>query len=471
MNGNVGVDHSRGTAATRARPPEVDPVVPALPPGAAPVPAGRPVRLRRVRAALKHPGLSPYVRLGAAVATVNVVLAVVLGPSWAGAGAVRVAAATSDLALVNLALAVLMRQRLVVNALFRTMLRIPRSWPYTVRWSAGKVSHFGGVHVGAASSGVGWHVVSTVALFVAVAHGTAPAPAAVLPGMIAVALVAVVACAVRPVRERWHDLFERTHRWLGWGLLILMVGNTAVVTWAVAGGSLLAVLGAWQVWVVAVVVLSAAWPWTTLRRVPITTERLSSHAISVRFPQDRWTPLGSFVSFSRSPLTEWHSFAIIGPGDSGEGRVVVSRAGDWTGAFIESPPTHLWLKGRPTAGMGSASSLFDRVLFVATGSGIGPLFSVMELRELPFRLLWVTRDPVATYGAEFVEHVRRIDPGAVVWDTTRDGKPDTLALTRRLQLDFDAHAVVCVSNKKLTWAVVGGMERQGVAAYGAIFDS
>ena len=34
-----------------------------------------------------------------------------------------------------------------------------------------------------------------------------------------------------------------------------------------------------------------------------------------------------------------------------------------------------------------------------------------------------------------------------------------------------AEAVICISNKKLTWAVVHNLERRGIPAYGAIWDS
>jgi hypothetical protein len=36
---------------------------------------------------------------------------------------------------------------------------------------------------------------------------------------------------------------------------------------------------------------------------------------------------------------------------------------------------------------------------------------------------------------------------------------------------FDAEAVICISNKKLTWQVVHGLERRGIPAYGPIWDS
>jgi hypothetical protein len=37
--------------------------------------------------------------------------------------------------------------------------------------------------------------------------------------------------------------------------------------------------------------------------------------------------------------------------------------------------------------------------------------------------------------------------------------------------DFDAEAVIVISNKKLSWQVVYGMESRGIPAYSAIWDS
>ena len=44
-------------------------------------------------------------------------------------------------------------------------------------------------------------------------------------------------------------------------------------------------------------------------------------------------------------------------------------------------------------------------------------------------------------------------------------------LTYRLVKEFEAEAVVIISNEPLTRKVVYGMETRGIPAYGAIFDS
>ena len=53
--------------------------------------------------------------------------------------------------------------------------------------------------------------------------------------------------------------------------------------------------------------------------------------------------------------------------------MIISRAGDWMSKTIENPPSEVWVRGIPTRGMMSVASLFRKILFVATGSGIAPI--------------------------------------------------------------------------------------------------
>jgi len=85
--------------------------------------------------------------------------------------------------------------------------------------------------------------------------------------------------------------------------------------------------------------------------------------------------------------------------------------------------------------------------------------------------VWATRDPRKTYGNELVDEILAEHPDAIIWDTDLHGKPDMVELAYRAARDFDAEAVICISNKKLTWRVVSWMESRGVPAYGAIWDS
>ena len=46
-----------------------------------------------------------------------------------------------------------------------------------------------------------------------------------------------------------------------------------------------------------------------------------------------------------------------------------------------------------------------------------------------------------------------------------------LRLAYRTYINSAAEAVICISNKTLTWNVVHGLERRGIPAFGPVWDS
>ncbi|MER5266500.1 hypothetical protein ABTZ99_30865 [Actinosynnema sp. NPDC002837] len=379
-------------------------------------------------------------RLAAAVVLVNVIAAF----------GVDDARALADLVVANVTLAVLIRQQHVINLLFRLATSAPTTWPLRVRWTLGKVYHFGGLHVGAALSATAWFTALAV---------VRPDP---LTWTILALMVAMVVFALPALRARRHDVFERVHRFAGWTVLALFAAHSSRQPGFV---------GSTQFWLLLLVVASVALPWTRLRRVPVRIASPSRHVALVSFDYGVTPFAGSSTAVSRHPLLEWHSFANVPtPGRTGF-RLTISRAGDWTGSLIDDLPSHLWVKGVPTAGVGNIDKLFTRVVWVATGSGIGPCLPHLLSRETPSRLVWSTRTPRDTYGDELVDEIEAVQPDALVWDTVRDGKPDLVELALRAHREFDAEAVICISNKKTTWHVVEELEARGVPAFGAIWDS
>lgn len=128
------------------------------------------------------------------------------------------------------------------------------------------------------------------------------------------------------------------------------------------------------------------------------------------------TPItGSFVRISESPLMEWHGFATVPVPNQKGFSLVVSRAGDWTAKQIQEPPTHLWVRGIPTFGVLRIVPLFRRVVFVATGSGIGPCAPCILEKRIPFRLLWTSPNVRETFGDEFVDSILSAAPDAVIY--------------------------------------------------------
>lgn len=399
-----------------------------------------PSALRRF---FKHPWLMHHNRLAALVLVGN--LAFLPGVSQQG---------MANLVLGNLALAILVRQQYVINLLFKLATSVPTSWPLKLRWTLGKVYHFGGLHVGGALAGTLWFGAYVVSLLGSPLSATSVV-AYVLVGL----LIGICATASPPFRARFHDLFEKLHRFGGWAALVLFWVHT------VLGGSVVAIV------VLAVVTFSVALPWLRLRRVPVRLSRPSSHVVLARFDHGVTPFAGSSTAISRRPLLEWHSFANVPAPDEHGFRLTISRAGDWTGSFIDDLPSHVWVKGITTAGVANIETLFTRVIYIATGSGIGPCLPHLLVQKVPARLVWATRNPRLTYGDELVDEILAVQPDALVWDTSAHGKPDMVALAYEAYRDFDAEAVICISNKKLTWQVVAGMERRGIPAYGAIWDS
>ncbi len=419
--------------------------------------------------------LPVYSRLVATVLIVNAVLICTLIVSDSWDLATSRLSAISDAVMANIAVAVLIRQRYVVNALFHIFTSLPHRVPWSVRRTAAHVYHLGGVHVGAAVSGVAWFVLYGEQ----VTHLSSSGRPAVSPAVMTVSylllcvLSVITICALPPMRARWHDAFEHTHRFGGWTVLVLFWAQPLLRIRAAARGAsyldmLLRTPGVWRV---AVVTLSVVWPWTRLRRVPIEIDHSSSHVVLGRLDHGAKTFPGSTNAISVRPLREWHPFANI-PAEDGSGfRLAISRAGNWTSQFIDDPPSHVWVKGGPAAGMATVGRLFRRVVWVATGSGIGPVLPHLIAQEHPAHLIWSTRSPRDTYGDMLVDEVVAAEPSSLIWDTDDLGRPDLVKLAAEACRRFDAEAVICIANQKVTRELVSSLESRGIAAYGALWDS
>lgn len=405
----------------------------------------------RVERVLSTPTLMHYHRLLALALVVNAVLAI----SWFSALTLE---RLSQLALANFAIGICIRQSYVINFLFWLATRVPTSWPLAIRRQCAKVYHFGGIHVGCTLAGTLWYGAFVVELFTT---GAAPALYGIVLAQIAI-LVAITVWSLPFIRAKHHDTWEIVKRFGGWTSLLLLWAQTLVMAESAHAP---------EVIVLAIVTFSVALPWLRLRKVPVELVIPSKHVALARFDYGVTPFAGSSTAIGRSPLKEWHSFANVpSPGVPGF-RLTISRAGDWTGALIDDKPTHVWVKGVATAGVANIEVLFKKVVYVATGSGIGPCLPHLLANKVPAKLVWATRDPRKTYGDALVDEILARHPDALIWDTHKQGKPDMVKLAHRALVESGAEAVICISNKALTWQVVSGMESRGIPAYGAIWDS
>ncbi|KAF3911415.1 hypothetical protein ABW20_dc0103423 [Dactylellina cionopaga] len=386
---------------------------------------------------------------------------------------------------INLLFSICIRQEFIVNALFFLACLVPRSWPLWLRKNTAKVYHLGGLHSGCAVSATFWFAFLIVeatfdafrpSLVVADHKMVSTATLGVSYAIMAL-LSAMISFAHPSIRRRIHDQFEQIHRFAGWTVLILFWVLTLLLVRDNTGPQMSytqVLIKTPGFWCLIIITLSIASPWLYLRKVKVISEKLSDHAVRLHFTYRNNPVPGSFIRLSDRPLLEWHSFATIGVPNRSGFSVVVSKAGDWTGKYIASPPTSMWVRGVPTRGVMNVAHCFNSVVIVGTGSGIGPCLPVLlaaRQNGINVRVLWSTPKPRETFGNEIVDGVLAADPNAIIWDTRAKGKPDMVKMVWGLVQESKAEAVVIISNPALTKKVVYGMESRGVAAYGAIWDS
>ncbi|GLS26628.1 hypothetical protein [Marinibactrum halimedae] len=447
------------------------------------------------RRVTKKPHMEHYKRLMLLTVIINIaflIYGISYGKWWTPEGSNL--PILSTLIISNFFIAILIRQHYVINALFWLATRAPTTWPLSLRWILGKVFHFGGIHSGCATSGTIWFVIFVYSATLNYSKS--------IPGVsfntlitsygIVVLLIGIVLTALPRFRAKYHNIFEKCHRFGGWTALLLfwtqayffhldhyalnddVAQNSLITTQSYAAQTssfFTTFFSTPTVWMLSLITLSIVLPWLRLRRVSVEVVRPSSHAVLAKFNYGVTPFAGSSTAISRNPLMEWHSFANVpAPGESGF-RLTISRAGDWTGKFIDDCPSHVWVKGIPTAGVANIEVLFKRVVYVATGSGIGPCLPHLLARKVPSLLVWSTRTPRTTYGDNLVDEIMEVQPNAVIWDTIERGKPDMVKLAYAAYVSFQAEAVICIANQKLTQQVVYGMESRGIPAYGAIWDS
>lgn len=388
-----------------------------------------------------------------------------------------------NITAINLATAVLVRQEFVINALYTITCSVPKSWPLWIRSRCAKIYHLGGVHSGAAVSAGAWLLASNIAdiacMYGSCANsGTQSIESKTISWVLSALFVVMIGLAWPSMRKRHHDLFEKTHRFAGWSMLVLFWAQTVLTTRdsAPAGTSLgQACVQSPPFWLLAVATASVASSWLFLRKVPVQAEVLSDHAIRLHF--DYTVPVnGSFTRLSYKPLMEWHSFATIPAPEAVNGRpkgysLIVSNAGDWTKSTIQNGPSHIWTRGVPTCGVMRIATLFNRVVLIATGSGIGPVLGHIQNPSCATQLIWSTKQPEETFGKALCQTLSERIPNAIIHDTKKSGRPDLVKMGYNLAKSFQAEAVIIIANEKITKKVVYGLETRGVPAYGAIWDS
>jgi hypothetical protein len=386
----------------------------------------------------------------------------------------------------NTAAAILMRQELVINLLFILVNNCPRSAPLGIRRHLAKIYHFGGVHSGAGIAATIWFTLFNAELLWGWrTHAIPGLWEHRFPFIVAITLVVdlllilIVVFAHPKLRRAHHNTFEAVHRFAGWMAVLLFWIHLVMFTHLLEQSKEprrplgVALLHSPTLYLLILITVSLIIPWLRLRRVPVQVELLSNHATRLHF---RYTnvELCTAARITDNPLKEWHSFASIPEPDGNGFSIIVSNAGDWTKKMIQHPPKKLWVRGIPTRGVLHTAPMFNKLVLVATGSGIGPVLSLLSARDVPCRVLWSARRPISTYKKDIMDEVFTADPAALVFDTKAmdyDQRPDLLKLAYNLYRESDAEAVFVISNQAATEELIYGLESRGVPAFAPIFDS
>ncbi|CAA6674472.1 unnamed protein product [Spirodela intermedia] len=270
-----------------------------------------------------------------------------------------------------------------------------------------------GIHSSCGVSSVAWLIYALVRTLKH-RHNASPEIIAVASAILSLLFVSCLV-SFPLVRHLHHNVFERTHRFAGWTALALL-------------------------WVF--VVLTAGYDPKSESYDKLNASRLAKQ-------QEIWLTLlvtlltvlhGSPIS--RSPLSEWHAFAIIS--DNKEGHMMLAGAvGDFTRGLVSDPPSHLWVRGVHFAGLPYLVHMYNRAVLVATGSGIAVFLSfLLQPCAAEVCVVWVTKSVDQNFGSEIKEMMSGHPAGKVIiHDTAVSGRPNVAELAVETAKKWKAEVV------------------------------
>ncbi|XP_031264126.1 adenylate-forming reductase 03009-like [Pistacia vera] len=306
-----------------------------------------------------------------------------------------------------------------------------RSWvPLPIKTATTSLlQSLGGIHSGCGVSSVFWLIYALI-LTLKDRENTSPEIIGVASAILS--LLCLSSLAAFPLfRHLHHNVFERIHRFAGWtalGLLwafvILTISyDPKIKSYTSELGSRL--IKQQEFWFTAAITVLIIIPWLTVRRVPVKVS----------------APSGA--------------------------------AGDFTKSLLSNPPSHLWVRQVHFAGLPYLTNMYDRVLLVATGSGICVFLSfLLQPCRASVSLVWVTKGIEQNFGKEITQMVSRHPKDKViVHDTALFGRPNVSQMSVDAAKRWGAEVVIVTSNPEGSRDVVNACKSAGIPAFGPIWDS
>ena len=358
------------------------------------------------------------------------------------------------------------------------------------------LSNLGGIHSGCGMSALLWLAYAVSGMF-SDGHDIMPiqrlqhATAAITLAQ----LLLTCMSAFPALRHLHHNAFETVHRLTGWAALagvwlyVILSNGSSYGGGGADGGFYLRaanIVRAPSVWATAAITLLIILPWLSVRRVPVRCLASTAAApprggsthgsVSImHFFSSTPVQPGLLARISRSPLSEWHAFGTVSDGRHGY-LIVAGAVGDFTNGLIENPPSQVWVRTLHFAGIPYLTNMYERVVHVATGSGIGVFLSFLlqpttVTTEVHF--VWVAKSVKKTYGEEFAELLRTCPADRLtIYDTAeRGGRPDVGGMAVEVARRVGAQVVIVTSNPSGSKAVVDTCRANGITAIGPVWDS
>ncbi|KAF9587763.1 hypothetical protein IFM89_005495 [Coptis chinensis] len=332
----------------------------------------------------------------------------------------------------------------------------------------------GGIHSGCGVSSIIWLVYSLV-LTLKDRDNTSSGIIAVASSILSLLCLSSLA-AFPLVRHLHHNIFERTHRFAGWTALallwafIILTLSYDPISKSYDNLRFSRFIKAQEFWFTLTITIVIILPWVTVRRVPVKVSAPSGHASIIKF--EGGVKAGILGRISPSPLSEWHAFGIISDGEK-DHMMLAGAVGDFTKSLVSKPPSHLWVRQVHFAGLPYLVNMYDRVLLVATGSGICVFLSfLLQPSSADVCILWVAKGIEQNFGKEIKEAVSGFPKEKViVHDTAVLGRPNVSQMSIDAVKKWGAQVVIVTSNPEGSRDVVDACKGAGIPAFGPIWDS
>ncbi|KDP21069.1 hypothetical protein JCGZ_21540 [Jatropha curcas] len=351
-----------------------------------------------------------------------------------------------------------------------------RSWiPLPIKTATTSLlQSLGGIHSSCGVASIAWLIYALV-LTLKDRENTSSEIIAVASTILS--LLCLSALAAFPlIRHLHHNVFERTHRFAGWialGLLWAFVILT--ISYDPKTKSYSSELGSrlikqQEFWFTVAITVLIIIPWVTVRRVPVKLSSPSGHASIIKFQGG--VKSGILGRISPSPFSEWHAFGIISDGKT-EHMMLAGAVGDFTKSLVSNPPSHLWVRQVHFAGLPYLVNMYDRVLLVATGSGICVFLSfLLQPSKADVCVLWVAKGIEQNFGKEIKEMMSgHPKDKVIVHDTAVLGRPNVSQMSVDTAKKWGAEVVIVTSNPEGSRDVVNACKAAGISAFGPIWDS